>query len=249
LSEPSPAPHPGLTDLAREMLPELMRRHGIETAREPDGRVRVAAEGLRVECAAFPERSYGERAHVRLNVRLGIDRYPELPIAAPLSGYGETPVHAVGDALMDWLHRVLEPTRAALGHVQRKPDGTMNSRSERGADVSEIAWDVYAGEPVLVHSGQEPRPTIEEVIGDQLLLGLIVDPITDAINSFPERRLHWAKVFVARVANDRRTTECLIDNLPHPHPAKLEAFRFPRYDGVLGLRYFAVFVERSRRTA
>jgi hypothetical protein len=178
MTEPSPAPQADCADLARRVLVELLRRHRLDASLEPGGDVRIGDEGLRVECAANEEKGAGGQLHVRLDLGLWLDKYPDVPIATPLSGYGPTPPLAVADGLADWMHRVLEPTRAALGCLERRPTGTMASvTDDGGGNRIEISWDVYAGEPVLVHAAPQPPPPIEEVTGDQILLGLVADPV------------------------------------------------------------------------
>ena len=62
--------HAGYTNLARQILPELLRHRGVESRLDSDGTVRLPRHGLRVDCTAYEEASLGAALHVRLDFGL-----------------------------------------------------------------------------------------------------------------------------------------------------------------------------------
>jgi hypothetical protein len=87
---------------------------------------------------------------------------------------------------------------------------------------------------------------LADVLGDQSLLGLVVDPFATAVNELPAYPLHWVKIFMAHFENGRRISELQLNNVDWPDHSKREAFQWPAHRSMLGLRFFACAVDRSR---
>ena len=234
--------HGTLTASATEALANLLRAHHLTTRREGAG---VYVDDLRVVCRVVRTDRPAGAFNMQIDFTMWTDLLPDHPIFTPVSGFGDSWEAATNAALMDWLHRILDPVRAALGHGEpphRSFPLAVNS------PTGQTSWLLFQGDTVAVSMpvGGAPVPPLPDLTGERMPVVLILDALAGLLGNMSDRPLHWAKLFLARQVDGSRIVELQLDNTDWDRDLdKLNSFPWSDDPGYMMIKYFAAIIRQD----
>lgn len=219
-------------ELAKTMVLKHCEHLGV--FEQPDGRGFIIGNRVfDVECQVEGPEQWQDAWSTIISYRLKVD--DETFIDEKVTGYGETPEHAIASSVCDWACGMAYPIFELYAPgVTQKPYQPLSLLADIGTKVLE--WNAIMG-PV---QSNDREGKLFEHFNSSPPLALVLNTVTGYLH---EERLHWVKVYMFESPTGDIVGEVRIDNAIDDYGCEeLEQFKWPTKQRPIWFRQFTALL-------
>lgn len=224
-----------LEQIANESLLLHLRGMGL-AADNSDGSILLGVGALSTHCQVLEHRNYGDAHAVMLGVNISPCGDHGAVIHESLIELGETPEHAVLEAVHKLVEGVFAPIRELYEPGTGDPQMRRFKLLSQDVDTGQrTRWEVIAGPQQI--AGDHPLELFDQLAAHPPFL-VIQNPLTAYL---ADARLHWLRLFLCRRMDGSVIGECKLDGVSWPEAlGVLSTFQWPAVPGYLAFRQFII---------